>query len=818
MMNPRVLALLVLAAAAAMVRAQDAAEPLQGFVIRRLGDVNWRSTFDLHAPAFSPDGGTLAFGGKWHIGLWKMSSGARLHSYERSGCGAFGSLAWAPDGSLYAGGENVHVMRWDPKTHKLVQEYEWHKSAIRRISLSADGARLTSLDAQGKVAVWEMPGGRVVRTFALPRSTWPDAVLSPDAKWLAGTGSREQPVLIFDVASGDKKHALNDGANHNFLKFAVTPDSKRLIGGGQGVIFIWDVEGGTLLHRLRNVGGDHVEALAVSPDGKWLAVVDWRQSVHLWDLQTGRVRRTLSAGVDRLIGVTFSPDSAIVVAGGGGCAIHRWRVDTGEALAPRSGHSGSVEGVAWLRNGRVLTAGLDRTLRFWNPDTEELEKVVALPVDLIPKAFSADGTLLIATSEEHLHLVDTKTGTEKKRLPQRLDGAAQVAISPDGAWFAHPTGTKELRLSPAQGDDAPRVLATPARRVLAAVFSPDGMRLAVGFEEHLKEPFRPLDAGKKPPPRFTESRVFLYDVKSGGVIEQFGEQIASAVRLTFSPDGRYLAVGDVENRVHVWDLRLRKKMPAAIEHAYSPTFLAFSPDGRWLATLARMSGTGFDLYEVMTMKRIANFPGHALQTAAIAFSPDSRRIVSGGRDELALVWDVTRMAPHGQLPQLELSDAQIRDLWPQLGEPQASRAHVPLWQLIAAGDRSVDFLKQKLRATPHLNPKDVENWIERLDHPRFALRQEATKQLEALGEVVEQDLRKRLAQKPALEMRQRIQRLLDKLGPTPERLRWRRALCVLEHIGSPAAQRLLQDLSAGEPRDTFTEDVRASLARLRLRK
>ena len=53
-------ALLLLAFRAALCAQDAAVPPLEGTVIRRLGNTHWRSAVELHDPAFSPAGDSLA--------------------------------------------------------------------------------------------------------------------------------------------------------------------------------------------------------------------------------------------------------------------------------------------------------------------------------------------------------------------------------------------------------------------------------------------------------------------------------------------------------------------------------------------------------------------------------------------------------------------------------------------------------------------------------------------------------------------------------------------------------------------------------------
>src|SRR5207244_398160 len=81
-----------------------------------------------------------------------------------------------------------------------------------------------------------------------------------------------------------------------------------------------------------------------------------------------------------------------------------------------------------------------------------------------------------------------------------------------------------------------------------------------------------------------------------------------------------------------------------------------------------------------------------------------------------------------------------------------------------------------------------------LNSDQFAVREEAAKELEAVGETAAGALRAGLAEKSSLEARRRVERLLEKLrGPVtrPETLRALRAVAVLEDIGSAEARQIL---------------------------
>ena len=86
-----------------------------------------------------------------------------------------------------------------------------------------------------------------------------------------------------------------------------------------------------------------------------------------------------------------------------------------------------------------------------------------------------------------------------------------------------------------------------------------------------------------------------------------------------------------------------------------------------------------------------------------------------------------------------------------------------------------------------------------------------------MGDAVTPPLHKALEGKPSLELRQRVEELLEKLeGPVtdPDRARQFRALQLLERIGTPEARQLLEKLAQGAPADRQSQFAAAAVKRL----
>lgn len=226
------------------------------------------------------------------------------------------------------------------------------------------------------------------------------------------------------------------------------------------------------------------------------------------------------------------------------------------------------------------------------------------------------------------------------------------------------------------------------------------------------------------------------------------------------------------------------------------------------------------LWELSTGRERFHFEGHRGGVGSLAFSPSGTLLASGGLDHLIMVWDVTgqRTTHFPRKGRLRLEEANA--LWSKLAEADAREAYRALQTLLAAGGEAVSLLKGRLHPAPAIDTRRIDRLLADLDSDEFSIRQKAARELRALGDVVESAARKILAGKPSVEQRLRVKELLQELDRvcSPERLRGLRALEVLEHIGTPDAQRVLNTLAKGAPTARLTQEAKASLERLAKRR
>jgi WD40 repeat protein len=678
-------------------------DPLPVGAVARLGTLRFRHGKAVSLIAFSADGKKLVFGGRGEldnaIRMVETSTGKELRTFDLKPDEVPWGIDLSPDGNILAVGSfnfskpEGAVVVWDTTTGKERARIDCAKQPSDVVVFSPNCKIFVTQDYQRidntnnyhtRMKAWDATTGKILHEFKDLDGRVSRPAFSPDGKQLAYTmmtpfpeNGKRGPTngFFYDTATWRAVQPMTARPpvppgwhQHERELLAYSPDGKLLVGGDflKHIDFM-KAETGELIERAElPLATRSITSLSFSHDGKLLAVVSDFTIVSIWDTATRKALYNLGAHATAAV---FSPTEPLLVTGGAQNerygpipfrdypGVRFWDPTNGKEILKNDAPAAAVQSTHWLQGGKLLAVSpAENCYRLWDWHTGKQAAKVSLGakyLGCIWSAVSPDGKLLAVSqssgegNDETIQLFDPTAGNEIRRLESKMV-RLPIGFTADGRFLLAGVDPNLIAIwDTADGKLSRRLdLKNELGKGFArlAAISGDGKKLALQVGELLVEPSGPDPGGVLWPTGYYRC---VIDITTGKKLwgtkldDSQQPEIVSAFR--FSPDGKILAerVGQTINlrdSTTGTPLRILKCEKEWWEWAKQAEALAFTPDSKKL--IAADLRNNIYVWDVATGKELQKFTGHRGRIFSVNVSLDGRMFATASEDSTVLIWQL----------------------------------------------------------------------------------------------------------------------------------------------------------------------------------
>jgi WD40 repeat protein len=276
------------------------------------------------------------FGVRGDVDVWEIASGQLIFTHP-GGKQRVVSLAFTPDGKRLIRSEMDKgiIASWvaGPSIAGIITDLREPEFAV-----SPDGNRLVVASRYGpfgSVECWALSDQQFNKLWTISSNEvhWPSApAFSADGMRVAvGATNMSNHIAaefhIRDATDGKVLLSIRGDSAEPPKQLAFSANRSKLLARSSGrIVKVFDTVTGQAVGELVHPGRPYVSGMAVHPNGT-VACSRNNGTVCFWDIEKGKLIRTLDWKLGKLVSVAFAPDGSIGAAGTEDGQVVVWDVD-----------------------------------------------------------------------------------------------------------------------------------------------------------------------------------------------------------------------------------------------------------------------------------------------------------------------------------------------------------------------------------------------------------------------------------------------------------------------------------------------------------
>ena len=389
---------------------------------------------------------------------------------------------------------------------------------------------------------------------------------------------------------------------------------------------VWDLQTGKVLRTLKVRTYDDRGSYGVAVDsaGRLAVIASDDRTYKVWDLQTGKALHTFEGGsayaTRKPYGVAVDSAGRLAVTASWDDTLKVWDLQSGKELHTLKGHTQSVIGIAVDSAGRLaVTASWDRTLKVWDLQTgKELRTLEGHTDSVNGVSVDSAGRLAVSASDDKtLKVWDLQTGKELRSLEGHTGHVNGVSVDSAGRLAVSASADKTLKVWDLQTGKELRTLEGHLHSVNSVSVDSAG-RLAVSASADKTLKVWDLQPGKELP------------IPKGHTGRVNGVSVDSAGRLAVS--------ASADHTLKVWDLQTGKEKRTLEGHADWVNGVSVDSAGR--LAVSESADHTLKVWDLQTGKELRTIKGYSYGSGGVSVDSAGRLIVSASDNHTLKVWDL----------------------------------------------------------------------------------------------------------------------------------------------------------------------------------